>query len=86
MLDQPTLMQVGISSVIGSQTENGAGSVVVLIVDEVVGAVLVLIVVEVVEVGEVTDEFVAGGEPSTNPGIRGISISSSTFRQLEPVG
>ena len=74
MLVQPTLMQVGISSVIGSQTENGAGTVLVLVVvdevvgsvlvlivvDEVVGSVLVLIVVEVVEVGEGTDEFVAG--------------------------
>ena len=86
MIDQPTLMQVGIASVIGSQTENGAGSVLVLIVVEVVGSVVVLIVVEVVEVGEVTDEFVAGGEPSPNPGTRGISTSSSTSRQVKPMG
>ena len=71
-LVQPTLMQVGISFVIGSQTENGAGSVLVLIFVEVVGSMLVwivvevvesvvvLIVVKVVEVGEVTDEFVGG--------------------------
>ena len=67
-------MQVGISFVIGSQTENGAGSVVGLIV------------VDVVEDGEVTDEFVAGGEPSPNPGTKGISTSSSTSTQSKPMG